>query len=732
MLAVVCPGKRKHVMELSTMKITFGQKLTGGFLMVAFLAALVGMVGIFNIKAINKADTKLYEKFTVPIGQLQEMISSHFLIRLTLQELQYEMDAAKRAEAVSRARELLNTIDQNSVEFQKSILTKEGREHFREFTDVWSLYKADLIDAIRLSEQGNRNEYFRVLTGPMEQNGTRAFEVLVEQVNSKIKQARRTSEENNVLSNKATALMLLFTVAAILLGIALGGGITRGVKRQLGGEPAEVAELAGKVAIGDLSTVIDVTDKDPLSIIFAMQKMSRAIRALLDDAATLAQAAIMGNLAVRADITRHQGDFRDLVIGFNKTLDAVIEPLNVSAEYVDRISKGDIPPKITTIYYGDFHETKANLNNCVDIMNNLQSETNKVLIAAAEGKLDERANADLFVGGWKELVLGVNNIVSNIVNPLRVTTELLNSEVAQRRKDQELLLDHQLQLESLNAELEERVAAEVIKNRDKDQALMQNEKMASIGQLAAGVAHEINNPMGFISSNLRTLAGYYAVLGQFDQLRQQYETKGLAAEYRKELDKSRIDLDVDFALQDGLDLIDESLEGAKRVAKIVMDLKNFSRIDTLEYDLVTLENCLESALTICYNELKYVASIHKQYELSPQILCHAGQLNQVFLNLLINARQAIVNVPGEIVLKCWSDDDNVYASVSDNGKGIPDEIKVSIFNPFFTTKEVGEGTGLGLSISYDIVKKQHGEILVESLLDKGTTFTVRLPRMVET
>ena len=136
-------------------------------------------------------------------------------------------------------------------------------------------------------------------------------------------------------------------------------------------------------------------------------------------------------------------------------------------------------------------------------------------------------------------------------------------------------------------------------------------------------------------------------------------------------------------------------------------------------------------MTICYNELKYVATIQKVYEPSPRILCHPGQLNQVFLNLLINAGQAIITVPGEIVLRCWSDDDNVYASVSDTGQGIPDEILSRIFNPFFTTKEVGEGTGLGLSISYEIIKKQHGEILVMSTPGKGTTFTVRLPRTTE-
>ncbi len=603
----------------------------------AFFAAIVGGVGIYNIRAMDKADTKLYEKFTVPIGQLQEMISSYFLIRLALQELQYETDGVKKQEEVNRACELLNTIDQDAIEFDKTILTKEGREHFREFTDVWKLYKVDLVEAIRMGDQGNRKGLALLQSGVMAQNGARAFEVLVEQVSSKIRQAKRSSEENNVLSKNATVLMCLFTMMAILLGVCLGGIITRGIRRQLGGEPADVAELAGKVARGDLSTIIDTTGKDPQSIIVAMQRMTEAIRALVADAGTLTQAAMAGNLDTRADATKHRGDFRDLVVG-------------------------------------------------------------------------------------------INNIVNNIVKPLRVTTALLNEEVAQRRIDQELLQDHQLQLESLNLQLEERVADEVLKNRELDRVLMQSEKMASIGQLAAGVAHEINNPMGFISSNLRTLADYLGLIIKYDRIRQGYDDRELTEGSRILLANCRNSLDIDTIFADGTDLIEESLVGAQRVTKIVLDLKNFSRVDAPDYELTTLDACLESALTICFNELKYVATIRKMYEPLPVILCHPGQLNQVFLNLLINAGQAIVTPPGEITLKCWHDGDSVYASVSDTGQGISDEIRSQIFNPFFTTKDVGKGTGLGLSISYEIIKRQQGEILVESASGQGTTFTVRLPR----
>ena len=308
---------------------------------------------------------------------------------------------------------------------------------------------------------------------------------------------------------------------------------------------------------------------------------------------------------------------------------------------------------------------------------------------------------------------------------LQEQAERLREEIAERRKGEELLRLQQQELELLNSRLEQRVAHEVKKNREKDQTLMHNEKMASLGQLAAGVAHEINNPMGYITSNLHALSEYFDQLIRYDRFLQ--ENRGeLSPLLLEAITVSRESLEVEQILDDGTDLISESLNGAERVTRIVQDLKSFSRVDALESEQVLLSSCMESALTIVYNELKYAATIRKEYESVPEILCHPGQLNQVFMNLLVNAGQAI-DPPGDIGLRCWHDASSVYASVSDTGKGIPEAIRERIFDPFFTTKEVGKGTGLGLSISYEIVKKHRGELLVESTIGIGTTFTVRLP-----
>jgi len=314
---------------------------------------------------------------------------------------------------------------------------------------------------------------------------------------------------------------------------------------------------------------------------------------------------------------------------------------------------------------------------------------------------------------------------------LQLQSKLLEVEIADRQRAQEELGHHAFKLEQLNRTLEARVESALATNRRKDRKMIQQDKLASIGQLAAGVAHEINNPIGFVSSNLRTLDQYFDHLQRHYRFVEGIADRELPPAFREAIAADYSSLDIEEIWADVGDLIRESLEGATRVANIVTNLKGFSRLDAQERELVELGNCLESALSIAYNELKYVATITRQYQQLPQVLCHPGQLNQVFMNLLVNAGQAITP-PGEIVLCTWFDDGYVYASVSDTGQGIPWSIRERIFEPFFTTKEVGKGTGLGLSISYDIIKVHQGELSVESTEGSGSTFTVKLPRQHDT
>ncbi|WP_025128298.1 ATP-binding protein [Pseudomonas sp. PH1b] len=258
--------------------------------------------------------------------------------------------------------------------------------------------------------------------------------------------------------------------------------------------------------------------------------------------------------------------------------------------------------------------------------------------------------------------------------------------------------------------------------------LVQSEKLASLGQLAAGVAHEINNPIGFISSNLGSLAGYLRQLEQMLAAYRQSEEAIAAPELRKQLQSLRESIDLDFLREDIPLLIKESKDGIGRVEQIVKDLKNFSRVDTdQQWQLADLQQGIDSTLNIVANELKYKADVIRHYQPLPQIECLPSQLNQVVMNLVMNAAQAIGPERGTITLSTGVEGQQVWLEVSDTGAGIDPQHLQKIFDPFFTTKPVGQGTGLGLSLSYGIVKKHGGQISVRSQLGAGSTFRLELP-----
>ena len=304
---------------------------------------------------------------------------------------------------------------------------------------------------------------------------------------------------------------------------------------------------------------------------------------------------------------------------------------------------------------------------------------------------------------------------------------MLEEEVTQRQLAQESLAVKQVQLQALNETLEARVAEELHKNREKDGILLQQDKLASIGQLAAGVAHEINNPMGFIMSNLRTLQKYTGVEQQYLQALEDVAKACCQEEQRKQLEELYKRLDVGYVLEDIPPLISESLEGAERVKRIVLDLKDFARSDENRLKETDLNQCVQSTVNIVFNEIKYVADLHLQLGNIPPIVCNPQQINQMITNMLMNAAQAIGDGYGHISVSTSIKGSHILLTVADTGCGIPDKILKRVFDPFFTTKEVGKGIGLGLSISYDIIKKHGGEITIESELGVGTTFIIRFP-----
>ncbi len=266
-----------------------------------------------------------------------------------------------------------------------------------------------------------------------------------------------------------------------------------------------------------------------------------------------------------------------------------------------------------------------------------------------------------------------------------------------------------------NRLLEERVAT-------RTRELVQSEKMAAVGQLAAGVAHEINNPIGFVNSNLGSLGRYAGqLLTLIDAYAESVSTPS------PQLARLLAETDVGFLREDLVALLHESQEGLDRVKKIVQDLKDFSQASDSEWLDVDLIAGLESTLNVVSSEIKPKVEVKRELVILPMVRCIPGQINQVFMNLLVNAVQAIAE-RGVIVLRSGIEGDRVWIEVADSGSGIQPENLKHIFEPFYTSKPVGQGTGLGLSVAWDIVVNKHGgRIDVTSAPGKGSMFRVSLP-----
>lgn len=274
-------------------------------------------------------------------------------------------------------------------------------------------------------------------------------------------------------------------------------------------------------------------------------------------------------------------------------------------------------------------------------------------------------------------------------------------------------------LEVINARLKK-----AIEERKQVQAqLVQNAKMASLGELVAGIVHEINNPLGFIHANLGNLNKFskkmFGLIESYDQL-------NLPEGLRQDIEKKKEDVNYSYLTTRMPEMIERSMVGADRMKKIIMDLKMFSRRGAAEFAEADINSAIETTLNIAYNQYKNRIVVKKEFGTLPPVNCYIAKLNQVFMNLLINASHAIEG-KGEIRIRTGIEDSMAKIEFSDTGSGIPEDVIVKIFDPFFTTKPVGQGTGLGLSISHGIIKEHKGEISAKSEIGKGTTFTIRIP-----
>lgn len=324
-------------------------------------------------------------------------------------------------------------------------------------------------------------------------------------------------------------------------------------------------------------------------------------------------------------------------------------------------------------------------------------------------------------------IVGAIETLQDVSERKRVSEELREAY----QKLEQRVEDRTRELQSSNQQLEETLG----ELQTAQSFLIQSEKMASIGQLAAGVAHEINNPTGFVASNLNTLNEYVGDIGRLiaahralaDRVQASGERVDSVTEALEALRRLEQDLDLEYLLGDIPSLVEESREGTHRIKKIVEALKDFAHPGQGTMDYADVNDLLDTTLKVVNNEIKYKAAVELALESLPRVKCLAQEINQVFVNLLVNAAQAIPD-QGAIRISTRSVNDQwVEIKIADNGCGIPAENLKKIFDPFFTTKDVGKGTGLGLNVVYNIITKHQGTLDVESVVGKGTAFTLRLP-----
>ncbi len=382
-----------------------------------------------------------------------------------------------------------------------------------------------------------------------------------------------------------------------------------------------------------------------------------------------------------------------------------------------------------------------------------------VCVVMVTGRGDERLATQMLKEGArdylpksKEVSRQLPEVVARVLKEKDVERRLAEKDQALRQAHGALtgkVAELAAANEKLHYEIDERIRAEkalkdsnarlteALEELGHSQAqMLQSEKMASVGQLAAGVAHEINNPTGFISSNLYTLSTYVADIKKFITawavLRGQLQggqANSLPETVRTmlaDLIRMESDLELDYLIEDGVALVAECRDGADRIRQIVADLKDFAHPNKLNLESVDINANIDSAINLVWNELKYKAEIIKEFGELPLVPCYPQMISQVMMNLLINAVQAM-EAGGTITIGTRKEDAHVVIQVQDTGHGIAEEHLSRIFDPFFTTKPVGQGTGLGLRIVYDIIQKHGGDIRVQSTVGTGSVFTIRLP-----
>lgn len=420
--------------------LTVGQRLMGVIGLSVMTAAMLTGLGLYGLSAAKDSLKTVYEDRTKPLadfGKLASlMVENRAQLRTALSEVSIATTAGKKAELVmdpEQATKSADAIEQNIETitglwkaYMATYLTPEEKILAEKFSASRGKFvKEGLKPAVAALRANNHEQAFKYadiaknLFSATKSDMDALIQLQVDIADKEYQSAVKRYENTRLISFSALA-------AAIAFLIWIGFAMTRSIARALGGEPDQINGAASRIAAGDLSSTFSLAANDSSSAMAAMSAMQNNIKRLVADAAMLSKAALEGRLETRADTTQHQGDFRNVVEGVNATLDSVINPLNVAANYVERISKGDIPAKITDTYNGDFNTIKNNLNACIEAVNKMAADAATLSKAAVEGRLETRADAKQHHGEFRKIVEGVNNTLDAVIGPLNVAAKYVD------------------------------------------------------------------------------------------------------------------------------------------------------------------------------------------------------------------------------------------------------------------------------------------------------------------
>ena len=446
---------------IDDMKI--GKKMIGGFLIVVLILVVVAAIGYINMGTMDAADTALYEGRTVPIQELASANAATWGVRGDI----YKMILLpnERVATEKGMQDKFALIEKDIADYKKSKLTPEEKTSLAEFERVYPLYKAEILKMTDSIKAGDTKYAMASITdgGTVANLRKELNPPLDKMIEINNVEADKLSNSNTALYNSSTMMLIIATIVGVIIAIALALYLSKSItgplemvktninefkqghfgNRMKLNRKDEIGEMADtldtfandlqKYVIGTLKMIADGdlsrnlkarNDKD--EIVPAFVTITANLRTLVADMDSLSKAAVEGKLDTRADASKHKGDYKKVVEGVNATLDAVIGPLNVSAEYMDRISKGDLPAKITDQYNGDFNEIKNNLNNCIDNINAITADVNMLTNAVVDGKLATRADAARHQGDYKKIVVGMNNCLDSVIGPLNVAADYVD------------------------------------------------------------------------------------------------------------------------------------------------------------------------------------------------------------------------------------------------------------------------------------------------------------------